>query len=400
MKDSRFFHIPRMLAALLMSALLISVCFAGTASPDTVLVSNSDELTLALGSAAASGKATIIYYSAGVSAIELSSGASVPANVTIDLRTSGGTLRVSGGGTLDVAGSITGGSIEASGGTLLREFGSSITATITTSAGGAVRDARVLTLENLGIGSTETITSLTYSGSSSADTSAYVTRAVSAVLYVKMTGSNYSSYQTIETVSTSAGNLFRLGTRYTDTLSLTYALTYGGLTGAQLSALNPTNYTASDAAISLNNPTKDGFVFAGWTCEALGVTVPQDKMVIPEGTTGALTLIAMWVEAPAGGVKTGGSSSAAGTAEEDAASQHEDAAQQDQAETQQQSTRRTRTASSGTKVTFTSDVDTVVPSLADKSDGASFPWGWVFGGLAALGLIAFFAARNANRRRR
>lgn len=398
MKDSRFIHIPRMLAALLMSALLISVCFAGTASPDTVLVSNSDELTFALGSAAASGKATIIYYSAGVSAIELSSGASVPTNVTIDLSTSGGTLRVSGGGTLDVAGSITGGSIEVSGGTLLREFGSSITATITTSAGGAVRGARVLTLENLSIGSTETITSLTYSGSSSADTSAYVTRAVNAVLYVKMTGSNYSSYQTIETVSTSAGNLFRLGTKYTDTLSLTYALTYGGLTGATLSALNPVSYTASDSAILLNNPEKDGFVFAGWTCEQLGVTAPQEKMVIPEGTSGELTLIAVWAEAPAGGGKIGGTSvSGSTTGDEDAQTQQDQAASTEQ--TQQQSARRVRTASSSTKVSFTGDVQASVPTAESVRGSAAFPWGWVFAGLGALGILAFAAAKIVNKKR-
>ena len=131
-----------------------------------------------------------------------------------------------------------------------------------------------------------------------------------------MTGSNYSSYLTIETVSTDAGNLFRLGTKYTDTLSLTYALTYGGLTDAQLSVLNPTSYTASDAATLLNNPTKEGFLFAGWTCESLGVTVPQEKMVIPEGTTGALTLIAMWVEAPAGSGKTGENSTSPKAAED------------------------------------------------------------------------------------
>ena len=398
MKTKRFRPFPRALAALLLAVLLMSLCFAGT-SADMVTVATADELAAALSDAASSADSTIIYFAAGTSAIELTGSLSIPSNVTLDLSTSGGTLRVGSGCVLAVGGVISGGAVEVSGGTLLREYGSSSTATITVSNGGVVRGARVLSLENLSAASGESITAITYAGQSSADTSAYVARAATAVLYVRMTGSNYSSYQTIETVSTDAGNLFRLGTRYTDTLSLTYALTYGGLTDAQLSALNPTNYTASDAAIALNNPTKDGFVFAGWTCEALGVTVPQDKMVIPEGTTGALTLIAMWVEAPAGGVKTGGSS-ATGTAEEDAASQQEVAAQQDQAETQQQSTRRTRTASSGTKVTFTSDVDTVVPSLADKSDGASFPWGWVFGGLAALGLIAFFAARNANRRRR
>jgi uncharacterized repeat protein (TIGR02543 family) len=225
------------------------------------------------------------------------------------------------------------------------------------------------------------------------------------VLYVKMTGSNYSSYKTIETVVTSAGNVFRLGTKFTDTLSLTYALTYGGLTGATLAALNPTSYTASDAATLLNNPTKEGFVFAGWTCDALGATVPQEKMVIPEGTTGALTFIAMWVEAPAGGGMSGGTLSGSGTGTgtdtgDDAEAQQEEAANQEQADTQQQSSRRVRTASSSTKVDFTSDVDTVVPTIESLSQNQSFPWGWMFGGLGVLGIAAYLIARSLNRKQR
>ncbi len=399
MKNSRFKKIPRALTALLMIALLMSLCFAGTTAPETAFVANSDELAAALSTAASSGDPTIVYFATGVSAITLSSGVSVPANVTIDLSAGGGALRVPSGSSLDVAGAITGGSVEVSGGTLLREFGSSITSTITTSSGGVVRGARVLTLENLSVTSTETITAIHYSGSSSADTSAYVTRAVSAVLYVKMTGSNYSSYQTIESVVTSAGNLFRLGTKNTDTLSLTYALTYGGLTGATLSALNPVSYTASDSAILLNNPEKDGFVFAGWTCEQLGVTVPQEKLVIPEGTTGELTLIAVWAEAPAGGGKIGGTSgSGSTTGDEDAQDQQDDAADQQQEQTQQQTTRRTRTASSSTKVSFSSDVVADVPTISSLQD-ESFPWVWVFAGLGALGIVALVAAKLLNRKR-
>jgi uncharacterized repeat protein (TIGR02543 family) len=292
---------------------------------------------------------------------------------------------------------------------LLRESGSNITATITTSGAGVVRGARVLSLENLNPASTETITAVTYAGESSADTSAYVSRAATAVIYGKMTGSNYSSYKPIETVTTSAGNVFRLGSKYPDTLSLSYALTYGGLAGASLSALNPVGYTASDAAILLNNPAKDGFVFAGWTCEQLGVAMPQEKMVIPEGTRGELTLIAVWLESPTGsgtgGGNGNGSGNGSGNTQDDAQKQQEDAAKQEQNQAQpqeQQSTRKTRTASSSTKVSFSSDVDTVVPTIASvrDSEGGSFSWVWVFGGLAALGILAYAAARLVNRKER
>lgn len=391
----------RVLAALLLAVLLFFLGFAGTTT-DTVLVASADELTAALSNAATSGNTTIIRYAAGTSMVELSGPVTIPSNVTLDLSTGGGTLRVAGGGVLDVAGAIIGGGVEVSGGTLLREFVSSITATITASNGGVVRGARVLSLENLSTSSTESITAISYAGESSADTSAYVARAATAVLYVKMTGSNYSSYQVIETVVTDAGNVFRLGSKYTDTLSLAYALTYGGLAGANLSALNPVRYTASDAAILLNNPTKDGFVFAGWTCEQLGVTVPQDKMVIPEGTTGELTFLAVWVESPTGGGKGGGSVSGSGGTQQDAQEQ-QDAAEQEQTQTQpqtQQNARRTRTASSSTKVSFSSDVGTVVPTLEAATESSSFPWGWVFGGLGVLGILAYLAARLVNRKAR
>lgn len=400
MKRNSIGSIRRTLTALIMVALLMSVGFAGV-SPDTVTVANAEELSTALSNAATSGNTTIIYYAPGTSQIEVSGALSVPSNVTIDLSSSGGTLLISSGGALSVGGVITGGAIAVSGGTLLRAFGSSITSTITTSSGGVVRGARVLTLENLSATSAETIVAISYSGETIADTSSYITGAATGVIYAKMAGSNYSSYKTIETVVTSAGNIFRLGTKYTDTLSLSYALTYGGLTDASLSTLNPSSYTASDAAIELTNPTKDGFTFAGWTCEALGVTVPQEKMVIPEGTTGELTFIAMWVEAPAGGGgKAGGSSSgsAAATTTDDAATQQESAATQEQASTGTQSTRRTRTASSSTKVSFSSEQTTTIPSVVSVSE-KTFPWGWVFGGLAGLGVLAYLAAKLVNRKR-
>ena len=400
MKRNSIGSIWRTLTALIMVALLMSVGFAGV-SPDTVTVANAEELSTALSNAATSGNTTVIYYAPGTSQIEVSGALSVPSNVTIDLSSSGGTLLISSGGALSVGGVITGGAIAVSGGTLLRAFGSSITSTITTSSGGVVRGARVLTLENLSATSAETIVAISYSGETIADTSSYITGAATGVIYAKMAGSNYSSYKTIETVVTSAGNIFRLGTKYTDTLSLSYALTYGGLTDASLSTLNPSSYTASDAAIELTNPTKDGFTFAGWTCEALGVTVPQEKMVIPEGTTGDLTFIAMWVEAPAGGGgKAGGSSSgsAAATTTDDAAAQQESAATQEQAATGTQSTRRTRTASSSTKVSFSSEQTTTIPSVVSVSE-KTFPWGWVFGGLAGLGALAYLAAKLVNRKR-
>ncbi len=394
--------VPRVLAALFAAAFFMSFMFAGTASP--VFVSDASELIDELNIAAASGDETTIYYLAGTSVIELSgSTVTVPANVTIDLSTSGGTLRVSGGA-LDVFGIIGGGALEISGGTLMREYGSSITATITASGTGTVRGARTLSLENLDPASGESIVSITYTGETVPDTSSYVAQKATGVIYPKLTGVNYSSYKTIETVVTDAGHVFRLGTKYIDQLSLAYLLTYGGLEGASLDTLNPVSYTASDAAIFLNNPRKEGFLFAGWTCDKLGITVPASEMVIPEGTTGNLTLIANWEEDPfsGGGGGGGGGSGSSGTDDsatdtEDAAAQQEAAAAADTTATQQ-SAQRTRVASSSTKISFSSDVDTALPTV-ESVRGNSLPWGLVVAGFAGLGIVIYIAVRLTERKK-
>jgi uncharacterized repeat protein (TIGR02543 family) len=391
---------PRMLAASFATVFLMGLSFAGAESP--VLVSSATDLTNELNIAASSGDATTICYSAGTSAIELSgSVVTVPANVTIDLSTSGGTLRVSGG-VLDVSGVIAGGAVEVSGGTLIREYGSSITAAITVSGGGAVRGARVLSLENLDPASGESIVTLTYAGETLADSTGFVTKSAGGVIYPKLTGANYSSYKTIETVVTDAGHVFLLGTKNTDQLSLAYLLAYGGLEGATLDVLNPSSYTASDAAILLNNPKKEGFLFLGWTCDALGVTVPADEMVIPEGTRGNQTIIANWAEDPSSG-RGGGSGSISGSgtaASGDAATQQEEAAAADTASTTtQSSSRRTRVASSSTKVSFTSETEAAMPTL-ESVRGESFPWGLVVGGFAGLGVVLYIAVKRAERKKK
>ena len=103
-------------------------------------------------------------------------------------------------------------------------------------------------------------------------------------------------------------------------------------------------------------------------------------------------------EAPAGGGKIGGTSgSGSTTGDEDAQTQQDQAASTEQ--TQQQSTRRVRTASSSTKVSFTGDVQASVPTAESVRGSAAFPWGWVFAGLGALGILAFAAAKIVNKKR-
>ena len=393
-------RIPRTFVALLATVFLFSFALGSTSSP--VMVTDADTLRAAL-AAAASGDT--ILYDAGVSTIALSSGEiSVPAGVTLQL--GGGTLELDSGAVLHVYGSIANGSVVVAGGTLLRESGSSITAGVSVSAG-AVRGACWLTLENLDPASSEQILSIRYAGESSSDTSGYVTRAANAMIYLKMTGSNFASYEVVETVLTDVGHVFRLGTKNTSTLSLAYTISYAGLSGATLTALNPSSYTASDSTIALTNPTKDGFTFDGWTYGTLGVSVPTTTMLIPAGTSGDLTFVANWTElTESGGMggKSGGStaSGTTGTTEDatttdDAETQQAAAAASDTATTQ--SARRTKVASSSTKVTFTSDVDTIVPTL-ESVRGNSFQWWWVLAGLAALGGAAWLLVKAVERKHR
>lgn len=381
----------RTVTALFIAMFVFAAGFAGTSSTD-VVVADANELTSALEDAETTSGTVNITYASGVTSITLGASASIPSNVVLNLGLSSGTLRITGGA-LSVSGVIAGGALEVAGGTLIRSSGSSITSTITVSSG-SVRGARVLSLENLPTSSSENIVAITYSGISGEDTSSFVTRAANSTIYPLMTGSGYSNFAEITSVTTDAGHVFRLGTHNAETLSLAYVIAYAGLDGAVLASANPGNYTASDAAITLNNPTKEGYLFQGWTCAQLGITEPAASMTIAEGTTGALTFVANWVVNPAGGMGGGGGSGSSGGSTA-AAAESEPAA--DAAATPvpaatdaggTTSTRRVKTASSSTKVSFTSDVDIVEPTL-ESVKGKSFPWGWAFLGVGGAAVVGY-----------
>jgi len=389
---------PRAIAALLLAVLMMGLCFAGTT---TVTVTSASEFTDAINAAVTSGDATTILFDAGL-AIDLGSASvPVPSNVTLNL--SGGTLSTSG--TISVSGSISGGALVINGGTLLRKQGSSITATITVNSGGVVRAPYTLSLENLDTVSAGNIVSVSYIGESGQDSSNFVgTHSPTETLYTQMTGSNYSVYKIIDKVTTTSGYVFRLGTKNTSTLSLVYSLSYDGLTGAKLAALNPTSYTESDAAITLTNPTKDGYTFVGWSCESLGIVVPDDTLTIASGTSGDLTFTAVWIEGTmqGGGMSgTGGSGTTAAATNTDATDDAEQA-QNAAAATDTASTtgKRIKQASSSTKVTFTSKTNPVLPTLESvQKSSSSFPWGWVFGGLGLLGIAAYALTKYIDRKK-
>ena len=72
---------------------------------------------------------------------------------------------------------------------------------------------------------------------------------------------------------------------------ITYAITYE-LDGGTVATANPTSYTIETEKFTLNNPTKDGSTFAGWTGTGLsGATMTVE---IAQGSTGARTYTATW----------------------------------------------------------------------------------------------------------
>lgn len=74
----------------------------------------------------------------------------------------------------------------------------------------------------------------------------------------------------------------------------TYSITYK-LNGGTLSAeaQNPTEYTITTEDFTLANPTKEGSTFLGWKLEGASDS-PKVDYSISKGTTGDLTLLAVW----------------------------------------------------------------------------------------------------------
>jgi uncharacterized repeat protein (TIGR02543 family) len=75
-----------------------------------------------------------------------------------------------------------------------------------------------------------------------------------------------------------------------------YTITYD-LDGGQLAQgdTNPVEYTIESEGITLKNPTKDGYDFAGWTGDDL--TEPTMTVTIAKGSIGNRTYTATWTEA-------------------------------------------------------------------------------------------------------
>ncbi len=111
-----------------------------------------------------------------------------------------------------------------------------------------------------------------------------------------LAGEGYSlneNFVMAELVTQKEENLFTFTLKPTE-----YKITYAGLEGATVSG-NPATYTIDDLPITLNNPTKDGYIFAGW--EHSGSVVGGGEhspraVTLAKGTVGHLTFTAKWLK--------------------------------------------------------------------------------------------------------
>ena len=96
------------------------------------------------------------------------------------------------------------------------------------------------------------------------------------------TGSNYAAGANY----TANANV----TLYAKWTAVNYTIGYT-LNGGSVST-NPTSYTIATNTITLNNPTKDGYTFKGWT--GSNGNTPQTSVQIAKGSTGNKTYTANW----------------------------------------------------------------------------------------------------------
>ena len=73
--------------------------------------------------------------------------------------------------------------------------------------------------------------------------------------------------------------------------AISYTIGYD-LAGGSVALANPTSYTIESSAITLNNPTKTGYTFAGWT--GTGLAEPTTSVTIAVGSTGDRSYTATW----------------------------------------------------------------------------------------------------------
>ena len=104
------------------------------------------------------------------------------------------------------------------------------------------------------------------------------------------TGSNGTTAQTSVSINKgSIGNRTYKANYSVITYTISYTLNSGALPSGKT---NPTSYTVETASFTLNNPTRTGYDFKGWT--GSNGTTAQVTVVIAKGSTGNKSYTAVW----------------------------------------------------------------------------------------------------------
>ena len=102
----------------------------------------------------------------------------------------------------------------------------------------------------------------------------------------------YTNGQSVSNLATVQGTVVNLYAQWAMQWAMPYTITYD-LAGGNVATPNPTNYTIESDAITLVNPTRDGYTFAGWT--GTGLAGPTMTVTIPKGSSGNRSYTAHWL---------------------------------------------------------------------------------------------------------
>ncbi len=97
----------------------------------------------------------------------------------------------------------------------------------------------------------------------------------------------YNNQQSVNNLTSTNGGTFNLYALWS-VVNYTISYTLNGGT-----ATNPTNYNITTNTFTLNNPTRDGYTFTGWT--GSNGSTPQTSVSIEKGSTGNKNYTANWI---------------------------------------------------------------------------------------------------------
>ena len=98
----------------------------------------------------------------------------------------------------------------------------------------------------------------------------------------------YTDGQSVSNLTAEDGQTVTL---YAQWAPITYNITYD-LAGGSVATANPTTYNIETATFTLNNPTREGYTFAGWT--GTDLTEPNQTVTIAQGSIGDRSYTATW----------------------------------------------------------------------------------------------------------